>query len=146
MRTLLDEGVRKFEAAGLSYGHGTTNALDEAAWLLLHAVGLPPHELNAHLDQTRAESMGFARNAVAATQETENDVVRLTFAMLAISVLLGGLMATWVTRRLLGSVRRLLTATARCELCCCRARRRCAGRSSIKKECHSERLAWLCTE
>jgi len=51
LRTLLDEGVRKFEAAGLSYGHGTTNALDEAAWLLLRAVGLPPHELNAHLDE-----------------------------------------------------------------------------------------------
>jgi ribosomal protein L3 glutamine methyltransferase len=43
--------VRKFEAAGLSYGHGTTNALDEAAWLLLHSLGLPPHELNAHLDE-----------------------------------------------------------------------------------------------
>jgi ribosomal protein L3 glutamine methyltransferase len=43
--------VRRFEAAGLSYGHGTTNALDEAAWLLLHALGLPPQELNAHLDQ-----------------------------------------------------------------------------------------------
>ena len=43
--------MRRFEAAGLSYGHGTANALDEAAWLLLHALGLPPHELNAHLDQ-----------------------------------------------------------------------------------------------
>ena len=42
--------MRKFEAAGISYGHGTTNALDEAAWLVLHALGLPPHELNAHLD------------------------------------------------------------------------------------------------
>ena len=43
--------MRKFERAGLSFGHGTTNALDEAAWLLLHALGLPPHELNAHLDE-----------------------------------------------------------------------------------------------
>jgi ribosomal protein L3 glutamine methyltransferase len=42
--------VRSLEAADLSYGHGTTNALDEAAWLLLHALGLPPHEINAHLD------------------------------------------------------------------------------------------------
>src|SRR4029079_10859402 len=59
--------------------------------------------------------MGFARHAVAATQETEDDVVRLTFAMLGIAVLLGGLMATWVTRRLLGSVRRLLAATEAAE-------------------------------
>jgi len=51
LRTLLDEGVRSFEAAGLSYGHGTTNALDEAAWLLLHSLGWPPHDLNAHLDE-----------------------------------------------------------------------------------------------
>ena len=43
--------MRKLEDAQVSYGHGTTNALDEAAWLLLHAVGLPPHELNAHLDE-----------------------------------------------------------------------------------------------
>jgi ribosomal protein L3 glutamine methyltransferase len=54
--------VREFEAAGLSYGHGTTNALDEAAWLALHALGLPPHELNAHLDEpVGAERFDAAR-------------------------------------------------------------------------------------
>ena len=43
--------MRKLEDAQVSFGHGTANALDEAAWLLLHALGLPPHELNAHLDE-----------------------------------------------------------------------------------------------
>jgi ribosomal protein L3 glutamine methyltransferase len=43
--------VEKFERAELSYGHGTTNALDEAAWLILHSLGLPLDELNPHLDE-----------------------------------------------------------------------------------------------
>ena len=50
VRALLEYGVHAFEKAGISYGHGTTNALDEAAWLILRALGLPPHDLDAHLD------------------------------------------------------------------------------------------------
>jgi ribosomal protein L3 glutamine methyltransferase len=51
VRTLLAYGIKAFDKAGLSYGHGTANALDEAAWLILHALGLPPHDLNTHLDR-----------------------------------------------------------------------------------------------
>jgi ribosomal protein L3 glutamine methyltransferase len=51
LRALLEQSVERFGDAGLSYGHGTTNALDEAAWLILHALGHPLHELNPHLDE-----------------------------------------------------------------------------------------------
>lgn len=38
---LIHDGAHRFEAAALSYGHGTTNAFDEAAWLALWKLGLP---------------------------------------------------------------------------------------------------------
>jgi ribosomal protein L3 glutamine methyltransferase len=56
VRALLDYGVERFEGAGLAYGHGTANALDEAAWLILSSLGLPPTDLNAHLDEPLAEA------------------------------------------------------------------------------------------
>jgi ribosomal protein L3 glutamine methyltransferase len=40
--TLVRYGARRFRQAGLAFGHGTTSARDEAAWLVLHALNLPP--------------------------------------------------------------------------------------------------------
>src|SRR5262245_54994604 len=42
--------VRRFKAARLAYSHGTTNAQDEAAFLLLESLGLPIERLEPYLD------------------------------------------------------------------------------------------------
>jgi ribosomal protein L3 glutamine methyltransferase len=42
--------VSRFNAAGLTYGHGTTNAVDETAFLILEALKLPIDDINPWLD------------------------------------------------------------------------------------------------
>lgn len=50
LRDLLRYAVSRFEAAGLAYGQGTDNSHDEAVWLLLWALHLPPQRLEPYLD------------------------------------------------------------------------------------------------
>jgi ribosomal protein L3 glutamine methyltransferase len=62
VRDWLRFAVSRFQEARLVYGHGTTTALDEAAFLILHTLHLPIDQLDPWLDArlTRAE-----RGAVA---------------------------------------------------------------------------------
>lgn len=50
LRDLLRYAVSRFNVAGLSFGHGSDNAWDEAVYLLLHTLSLPPDNLEPFLD------------------------------------------------------------------------------------------------
>jgi len=39
--SLVEAGAQQLTQAGVAFGHGTTNAFDEAAWLVLWQLGLP---------------------------------------------------------------------------------------------------------
>ena len=58
---LIDDAANQLTQAGVAFGHGTTNAFDEAAWLVLWQLGLP---LDAALDGPDS----VADQAVAAPQ------------------------------------------------------------------------------
>ena len=61
---------RQLQAAGVAFGHGTLNAHDEAAWLTLHALGLPlDTDIRTHVaaitpdEQARVEQLLLERIA-----------------------------------------------------------------------------------
>jgi ribosomal protein L3 glutamine methyltransferase len=57
VRDWLRSATSRFTAENLTFGHGTSSALDEAAYLILHTLHLPVDELDPWLDcrLTRAE-------------------------------------------------------------------------------------------
>lgn len=49
-RDLLRFSVSRFNEAGLFFGHGSSNAYDEAVYLILHTLHLPPDQMETFLD------------------------------------------------------------------------------------------------
>jgi len=47
---LIEAGARQLTEAGVAFGHGTSNAFDEAAWLVLWRLGQPLDALDAVAD------------------------------------------------------------------------------------------------
>lgn len=50
VRDLVRYGTTRLQAAEVALGHGTDNAFDEAVWLVLWSLHLPPDRLDVHLE------------------------------------------------------------------------------------------------
>lgn len=50
LRDVIRYGVSRFRAAGLAFGHGTTNAFDDMVFLTLEALSLPIDQLEPYWD------------------------------------------------------------------------------------------------
>ena len=69
----------RLKQAGVSFGHGTTNAFDEAAWLVLWALGMPMDALEAKAKQELpADQQAKAEALVTQRIDTRQPAAYLT--------------------------------------------------------------------
>lgn len=65
LHQLIGNSQHQLEASGLAFGHGTTNARDEAIWLVLWSLGLP---LDTDLDQPAIASRELSEEQTSKAQ------------------------------------------------------------------------------
>ena len=63
---LIEAGAQQLTQAGVAFGHGTTNAFDEAAWLVLWKLGLPLDDLDGAAQRPVTAAEEQAVNALLA--------------------------------------------------------------------------------
>ena len=69
----------RLKTAGVSFGHGTTNAFDEAAWLILWTLGMPLDELEPHAKrELTAEELTQIEAVVTERIETRRPAAYIT--------------------------------------------------------------------
>ena len=75
----IEAGAKQLTAAGVSFGHGTQNAFDEAAWLILWQLGVPLDTLDSvkNLPITQAQHNEIASLFIARI-ETRKPAAYLT--------------------------------------------------------------------
>jgi ribosomal protein L3 glutamine methyltransferase len=76
---LIEQSAQQLEAAGVGYGHGTSNAFDEAAWLVLWALKLPLDDLDSVANRPVAqENVAQAATILRARIESRKPAAYLT--------------------------------------------------------------------
>lgn len=61
---LIEQGAARLSQAQVGFGHGTTNAFDEAAWLVMWQLGLPIDDLDGAGDQAVSDEQASAALAL----------------------------------------------------------------------------------
>ncbi|WP_280155267.1 50S ribosomal protein L3 N(5)-glutamine methyltransferase [Piscinibacter sp. XHJ-5] len=76
---LITAQAARLKQAGVSFGHGTTNAFDEAAWLVLWALGMELDALEQHARRTLgADEQAKAEALITQRIETRRPAAYLT--------------------------------------------------------------------
>jgi ribosomal protein L3 glutamine methyltransferase len=76
---LIEQSAAQLQAAGVGYGHGTANAFDEAAWLVLWALKLPLDDLDGVSNQPVAQqNVAQAATILRARIDTRKPAAYLT--------------------------------------------------------------------
>jgi ribosomal protein L3 glutamine methyltransferase len=77
---LIESSTARLSEAGLAFGHGTTNARDEAVWLTLWALGLPLDDLDSisPSQQLQAEQVEKVQHLIEQRISTRQPAAYLT--------------------------------------------------------------------